>query len=94
MWVYFLKENSVAFIGSKNFKALAENQSGHKLVTLHSDRGGEYTSKEFDEYYRKQGIKHQFTTAYTPQENGIAERKNSVILNMNRTMLKEKGLPK
>jgi len=45
LWVYFLKEKSTAFTEFKNFKALVENQSGHKLVTLPSDRGGEYTSK-------------------------------------------------
>lgn len=56
LWVYFLKEKSAAFTVFKNFKALAENQSGHKLVTLCSDRGGEYTLEGFDEYYRKQGI--------------------------------------
>jgi transposase InsO family protein len=94
LWVYFLKEKLAAFTVFKNFKALVENQSGHKLVTLRSDRGGEYTSKEFDKYCREQGIKHQFTTAYTPQQNGIAEWKNRTILNMTRTMLKEKGLPK
>jgi transposase InsO family protein len=94
LWVYFLKEKSDAFIVFKNFKALVENQSGHKLVTLRSDRGGEYTSKEFDKYCREHGIKHQLTAAYTPQQNGIAKRKNRTILNMTRTMLKEKGLPK
>jgi hypothetical protein len=93
-WVYFLKEKSAAFTVFKNFKALVENQSGYKLVTLRSDRGGEYTSKEFDKYCREQGIKHQFTTTYTPQQNRIAERKNCTILNMTKTLLKEKGLPK
>jgi transposase InsO family protein len=67
LWVYFLKEKSAAFIVFKNFKALVENQSGHKLVTLRSDRGSEYTSKEFDKYCMEQGIKHQFTAAYPPQ---------------------------
>ena len=42
----------------------------------------------------KIGIKQQFTTAYTPQQNGIAERKNRTILDMTRIMLKEKCLPK
>jgi hypothetical protein len=40
LWVYFLNEKSAAFTVFKNFKALVENQSGHKLVTLRSDRGG------------------------------------------------------
>jgi transposase InsO family protein len=94
LWIYFLEEKSAAFTVFKNFKALVENQSGHKLVTLHSDQGEEFTSKEFDKYCREHGIKHQLTAAYTLQQNGIAERKNRIILNMIRTMLKEKGLPK
>jgi len=98
LWVYFLKEKSAAFIVFKNFKALVENQSGHKLVTLRSDRGGEYTSKEFDKYCMEQGIKHQFTAAYPPQtkkkKKRIAERNNRTILNMTKTMLNEKRLSK
>ena len=51
-------------------------------------------SYEFQDYCRKNGIKQQFTTAYTPQQNGIAERKSRMILDMTRTMLKENYLPK
>ena len=65
LWDYFLKEKSAALIVFKNFKALDENQSSHKLVTLCSDRGGEYTSKEFDKYCREHGIKHQFCYLHT-----------------------------
>ena len=65
LWVYILKEKSVAFNIFKNFKALVEVESGYKL-TLRSDRGGEYISNLFQEYCREQGIKRQFTTAYTP----------------------------
>jgi transposase InsO family protein len=66
LWVCFLKEKSTTFTVFKKFKALVENQSGNKLVTLCSDQGGEYTSKEFDKYCREYGIKHQLTAAYTP----------------------------
>ena len=69
-------------------------ESGCKIKILRSDRGGEYTSNEFRGYCRKNGIKQQFTTAYTPWQNDIAERENRTILDMTRTMLKEKCLPK
>jgi transposase InsO family protein len=52
----------------------------------------EYTSKQFQDFYRQAGIRQQFTTAYTPQQNGVAERKNRTILDMVRKMLKEKNL--
>ncbi|KAM1263424.1 hypothetical protein ACFX2G_029042 [Malus domestica] len=93
-WVYFLKEKSAALRIFKEFKALTEAESNHKLVAVRSDRGGEYTSNAFQAYCKEQGIRHQLTAAYTPQQNGIAERKNRTILDMTRSMLKEKNLPK
>ena len=56
--------------------AHVEVESGCKIKILRSDRGGEYTSNEFRDYCRKNGIKQPFTIAYTPQQKGIAERKN------------------
>ncbi|KAM1792164.1 hypothetical protein ACFX14_035868 [Malus domestica] len=93
-WVYFLKEKSAALKVFKEFKALTEAESNHKLVAVRSNRGGEYTSNAFQAYCKEQEIRHQLTTAYTPQQNGIAERKNRTILDMARSMLKEKNLPK
>ena len=62
------------------------------MKVLRSDRGGEYESKEFATYCRQHGIKRQFTTRYTPQHNGVAEKKNQTIMNMARSMLKAKNL--
>jgi hypothetical protein len=59
---------------------------------LRSDRGGEYKSNEFLEYCRYHGINKQFTTSYTPQHNGVAERKNRTKMGMARSMLKGKNL--
>ena len=94
LWVYLIKEKSVAFTIFKSFKAHVEVESGCKIKILRSDRGGEYTLNEFRDYCKKNGIKQQFTIACTPEQNGIAERKNWTILDMTRTMLKEKCLPK
>lgn len=62
--------------------------------TLRSDRGGEYKSNEFADFCKKDGIKRQFTAAFTPQQNGVAERKNRTILNMVRSVLYTSGVPK
>nr|KYP50278.1 Retrovirus-related Pol polyprotein from transposon TNT 1-94 [Cajanus cajan] len=64
------------------------------IKCLRTDRGGEFTSSEFNEFCQKTGIKRQLTTAYTPQQNGVAERKNRTIMNLVRTLLSEKKLPK
>ena len=49
-WVYFLKQKSEAFIAFKNFKALVEKESGYEIKSLRFDRGGKFTSKEFNDF--------------------------------------------
>ncbi|MCO5594752.1 hypothetical protein L7F22_048785 [Adiantum nelumboides] len=61
--------------------------------TLRTDRGGEYMSGAFKDFLGKKGIKHQCTMPYTPQQNGVAERKNRSLMEMARCMLKAKSLP-
>ena len=57
------------------------------------DRGGEFTSQEFNNFYNENGIRRQLTTSFTPQQNGVAERKNRTIMNMVRSMFSEKKIP-
>ncbi|KAA0053129.1 integrase [Cucumis melo var. makuwa] len=91
LWIYFLKEKSEALVCFKSFKAFTENQSGYKIKTLRSDRGGEYIA--FGNFFKEQGIHHQMKARMTPQQNGVAERKNRTIMEMARSMLKAKNLP-
>jgi len=65
-----------------------------KIKAIWSYRGGEYTSAEFMRYYEELGIRRFFTASYSPQQNGVAERKNQTILNMVRAMLKGKNMSK
>ncbi|CAL8078306.1 unnamed protein product [Prunus armeniaca] len=65
-----------------------------KIKTLRTDCGGEYCSKEFDAFCKEKGIKRQLTTAYTPQQNDVSERKNCTILNMVRSLLVKGRIPK
>lgn len=83
-WTFFLVEKSEAF---KEFKAAAEREYGELLVCLRTDKVGEYNSKAFNDFCTEQGIKRQLTAAYTPQKNGVAERKNRSHMNMVRCML-------
>ncbi|GJZ43303.1 retrotransposon protein, putative, ty1-copia subclass [Tanacetum coccineum] len=57
------------------YKTEVENQLGKKIKVVRSDRGGEYVAP-FAELCAKHGIRHEFTAPYSPQQNGIAERKN------------------
>ena len=93
-WIYFLKNKSEAFDSFKRFKALVEKESGYVIKALRTYRGGEFTSNELNKYCEEHGIRRPLTIPRTPQQNDVAERKNKTILNMARSMLKNKKLPK
>nr|GEV61326.1 copia-type polyprotein [Tanacetum cinerariifolium] len=93
-WVYFLKEKSQAFEAFKTFKAMVEKEKGLKIKSMRSDRGGEFLSKEFNKFCEDNGIQRFLTAPYSPQQNGMVERKNRTILNMVRSMFKTKKMPK
>ena len=92
-WIYFLVEKSEALVIFKQYKSCVEKEIGSYIKCLHTDRGGEFTSQDFNEFCKENGIKRQLTAAYTPQQNRVAERKNQTIMNMVRSMLLEKKLP-
>ena len=58
------------------WKSLVEKSSGYQVKKLRTDNGGEYTSTEFENYLKKEGIEHQCTIPKTPEQNGVAERMN------------------
>ena len=60
-----------------------------KIKCLRSDNGGEFVSKEFNKYCDYNGIKRHFYVTETPQQNGVVERKNRIVMEMARTMLNE-----
>ena len=61
---------------------------------LRSDNGKEYTSDKFNQFCEEAGIEHQLTAPYIPQQNGVSERKNRTIFEMERCLMHEKGLLK
>ncbi|KAJ9559214.1 hypothetical protein OSB04_013828 [Centaurea solstitialis] len=93
-WIYLLVEKSEAFVCFKNFKKKVEKETGKSIKALRTDRGGEFTSDSFRDFCREHGISRQLTTAYTPQQNGVAERRNRTVMNMVRSMLAAKKMPR
>jgi transposase InsO family protein len=71
-----------------------EKQSTYKMKVIISNNGTEYTSEKFNKFCEKEGIEHQLTAPYTPQQNGVVERKNRTLMEMTRCLLHDKGLPK
>jgi transposase InsO family protein len=86
-WVYFLKLKSEVFDKFLAYKALVEKQSGHQIQRLRTDNGGEYVNKNFTSYCTTQGIQMQHTVPYTPQQNGVVERKNCTLKEMANCMI-------
>ncbi|KAK1422289.1 hypothetical protein QVD17_25292 [Tagetes erecta] len=93
MWVYFLESKDQAFEIFKEFKQKVEMDIGTKLKMLRTDRGGEFTSNEFTQYCKKNGIARQLTAPYSPQQNGVVERRNRTMLSTTRSMLKAMKMP-
>ena len=79
---------------SKNSKMKWRINLAKKIKTLRLDRGGEYLSQEFLDYLRDNRILSQWTSPYTPQHNGVVERRNQTLLDMVRSMMDQADLPK
>ena len=93
-WVYFMKSKAKVAEVFFKFKNWVENQSGKRIKVIRSDNGAEYVSNKFAKFCEDAGIEHQFTVTYTPQQNGVSERKNRTLMEMARCLLFEKNLPK
>ncbi len=92
VWVYFMKHKGEMFQHFLNFKAMVEKEKGVSIKCLRFDGGGEYFSNEFSEYLKEHGIQRKYSCSYSPQQNGVAERKNKHIVKITRAMLNEKNL--
>ncbi|GJV48056.1 ribonuclease H-like domain-containing protein [Tanacetum coccineum] len=70
-----------------------ENQLNHNVKIIRCDNGTEFKNHAMNEFYAKKGIKREFSVARTPQQNGVAERKNRTLIEAARTMLADSLLP-
>lgn len=77
----------------KQFVEFCKTKFGRKPKIMRSDRGGEYTGNSLVNYLKSEGIQSQLTAAYSPQQNGKAERKNRTLIEMARCMLIDANLP-
>ena len=92
-WVYFLKSKSEVYSKFLEWKASVERISDHQVKILRTDNGGEYTSREFSDHLKANGIKHELTVAKNPEQNGVGERLNRTLVESIRSMLSDAQLP-
>jgi hypothetical protein len=67
----------------------AQNEFGLRIKKIRSDNGTEFKNSQIEGFLEEEGIKHEFSSPYMPQQNGVVERKNRTLLDMARTMLDE-----
>lgn len=89
-----LRQKSDVLQAFRDFKVQIEIQTGQKIKCLMSDNGREYCNVEFDKFLRENGIKRRLTVTHTPQQNGVAERKNRTLMEMARCLLLQSWLSK
>ncbi|WJX59082.1 poly(A)-specific ribonuclease [Trifolium repens] len=92
-WIYFLCAKSEVFSMFKKFLTYVETQFHANIQIFRSDSGGEYMSNEFQEFLQQKGILSQRSCPNTPQQNGMAERKNRHLLDVTRTLLLQASVP-
>jgi transposase InsO family protein len=86
-WVFFLQEKSHTQDTLKGFLRRAQNEFGLRIKKIRSDNGTEFKNSRIEGFLEEEGIKHEFSSPYTPQQNGVVERKNRTLLDMARTMM-------
>lgn len=94
MWSILLKDKGQAFEKFKKFKTIVELETKAKIKCFRTDRGGEFTSTEFNKFCEGCGIMRHLTAPYSPQQNGVVERRNRTLMEMSRSLLKHMSLPK
>ncbi|GJT11988.1 putative ribonuclease H-like domain-containing protein [Tanacetum coccineum] len=92
-WVFFLATKDETSGILKSFITGIENLVDHKVKVIRCDNGTEFKNKEMNQFCEMKGILRQYSVARTPQQNGVAERRNRTLIEAARTMLADSKLP-
>ena len=76
MWVFMLKNKIETLVVFKKFKISVEVEKDKKIKSFRTDRGREFISTAFKDYYENEGMKRLLTAPFSPQQNGVVERHN------------------
>nr|GEY78739.1 putative ribonuclease H-like domain-containing protein [Tanacetum cinerariifolium] len=92
-WVFFLEHKDETYPIFKNFINLVENQLNKKVKTIRCDNGTEFKNAQMIELYGSKGNKREYSNPRTPQQNGVADRKNKTLIEATKNMLADSKLP-
>ncbi|WVZ80528.1 hypothetical protein U9M48_027997 [Paspalum notatum var. saurae] len=93
-WVFFMEFKDEAFGFVRDLVLRLRNDSHKAMRAIRSDNGGEFRNSRFENFCRDLGLEHQFSSPYTPPQNGVVERKNRTLVEMARTILDEHRTPR
>ncbi|WVZ58063.1 LOW QUALITY PROTEIN: hypothetical protein U9M48_008374 [Paspalum notatum var. saurae] len=93
-WVFFMEFKDEAFGFVRDLVLRLRNESHKAMRAIRSDNGREFRNSRFENFCRDLGLEHQFSSPYTPPQNGVVERKNRTLVEMARTMLDEHRTPR
>jgi transposase InsO family protein len=89
-WVFFFEEKGETFGFVRDLVLRLRNERhGYAMRAIHYDNGSEFRNSRFETFCNDLGLEHQFSSPYTPPQNGVVERKNRTFCEMARTMLDE-----
>ncbi|KAJ9556676.1 hypothetical protein OSB04_011290, partial [Centaurea solstitialis] len=93
-WVYFMKHKSEVPDKFFMFYKMIQTQFNKKIQILRSDNGGEFVNQTMQSFIQENGLIHQTSCSNTPQQNGVVERNNRILLEKTRAMMIESQVPK
>lgn len=91
---YFLKNKGETIKAFKEFKIWITNSKDKNIKILRTDNGREFLNKEMEMFFKANGIRHQTTIPYTPEQNSVVERANRTVIEKTRCMLAYSNLNK
>ncbi|CAM8909147.1 unnamed protein product [Rhodiola kirilowii] len=94
VWVFLLNQKSEVADIIIEFFQMVDTQFEKKVKVFRSDNGGEFFNNKLNSFFKSKGCIHQSSCPYTPQQNGLAERKHRHILEIARALMFEASLPK
>ncbi|XP_052730972.1 retrovirus-related Pol polyprotein from transposon TNT 1-94 isoform X1 [Vigna angularis] len=93
-WLYLLKQKSDVSTIIPIFHSMIRTQFGVNIKRFRTDNARDYFNQTISSYFQSNGIIHDSSCVYTPQQNGVAERKNGHLLNITRALLFQGNVPK
>lgn len=92
-WIYLLKQKSDVSHVLPTFFNLVKTQFDVTIKRFRSDNAKDYFNQNLSVFFKNEGIIHESSCVNTPQQNGIAERRNGLLLDITRSLLFHKRVP-